>query len=186
MTLTGVLLVTTITFVFLGVAVVTAARCQVRNVSYVYPHQASPNQPIQIDTIVSGSCASTGQDYYHVRVDLVDELSNSTLSYSNAPIGYDANNFTVTAVNPATTPSENVTWLLQMHVYVIRAGGTSGPTLLDYQTTGNATIQVGATVVPEFRNPGYTVIVAATIAVLILLRRRRYERVGDLKRKDAF
>jgi hypothetical protein len=70
-----------------------------------------------------------------------------------------------------------MTWPLQIHVYVIRAGGTNGMYLLDYQTVGNATIQVGATAVPEFHlSPGVTIIFTLGASSLIIYRRRSRER----------
>ncbi len=154
--------------------VVTAARCQISNVSYVYPHQADPNQQITVNTVVSGSCASNGQDFYSVRVDLVDKQSGSFISRNNTSIGYIASNFTVTAENSVTTPPNNVTWPLEIDVYVIRAGGTDGPALLDYRTVGNATIQVGAIAIPEFPAfGGYTAIVVLIATILILSQRSR-------------
>ncbi len=165
------MLVIALLFVLLAVTSAAAARCQISNVSYVYPQQAAPNQQIQVNTSVAGSCASTGAEYYAVRVDLVDKLSDSVISSNDTPIGYNANNFTVTVDNSATTPSYNVTWPLQIYVYVIRAGGTSGANLLDYTTIGNATIQVGTTPIPEFNmGSGFTVIVAFSAATLIISR----------------
>ena len=153
---------------------VSAARCQISNVSYAYPRQANPDEEIQVDTTVAGSCASTGLDYYSVRVDLVDMNSNYIVSSSSTRIGYSATNFTVVAMNSVTTPSSNGTWPLGIHVYVVRAGGTNGAYLLDYQTVSNATIQVGsATPVPEF-NLGLGIIVfAALSAGIIIVRTRR-------------
>lgn len=154
--------------------VVTAARCQISNVSYVYPHQADPNQLITVNTVVSGSCASNGMDYYSVRVDLVDKESGSFISRNNTSIGYSATNFTVTAENSVTTPPNNVTWPLEVDVYVIRAGGTDGAWLLDYRNSTNATIQVGAIPVPEFPvSGGYTAIVVLIATILIISRRSR-------------
>jgi len=159
--------------VLLVSSVGSAARCQISRVSYVYPSQALPSQQIQVDTTVAGSCASNGEDYYAVRVDLVDTLSSSIIS-SDTPIGHNATHFNVTAVNPVTTPSSNMTWPLQIHVYVIRAGGTNGMYLLDYQTVGNATIQVGATAVPEFHlSHGATIILTLGASSLIIIYRRR-------------
>jgi hypothetical protein len=162
---------------FVLVTKVAAARCQVTNVSYLYPHQVDPNQQIQVSTVVAGSCISNGADYYSVRVDLVDKLSNSIISSSNTPIGYKANNFSITAKNLATAPSRNVTWPLGVYVYVVRAGGTSGAYLFDYKTIGNATVQVGAVTVPEFHNSAdLFVIFAFTTATLILSHCRIRER----------
>lgn len=167
----GLLLVPLVT------SMVLAARCQISGVSYSYPNRAFPSQQIQIDTSVAGSCASNGEDYYAVRVDLVDVSSSYIISSSNTPIGHNATEFNVTAVNPVTTPSSNMTWPLQIHVYVIRAGGTNGIYLLDYQTIGNATIQIGSTAVPEFHfTPEITIIIIASATSLILYRRRSRER----------
>jgi hypothetical protein len=175
----GMILVIVILFVLL-INAVAAARCQIRSISYAYPHQAATTQQIQVSTIVVGSCISNGADYYEVRVDLVDKLSGSILSSSSTPIGYKANNFTVTAKNPATTPSKNITWPLRVYVYVVRAGGTSGSYLFDYTSIGNATVQVGAIAVPEFHiNSDFFIIVAFSTATLMLSQRRVHEKRVD-------
>jgi len=172
----SMILVTVILFTLLT-NVVAAARCQVSNVSYTYPHQAATNQQIQVNTIVVGSCISNGVDYYSVRVDLVDKRSGSILSSNNTPIGYRANNFTITVKNSATTPSKNITWPLQVYVYVVRAGGTSGSYLFDYTSIGNATIQVGAMAAPKFHiNPGFFTIVVFSAATLMLSQHRLCEK----------
>jgi len=172
----SMILVTAILFVLLTNAV-AAARCQISNISYAYPHQAATTQQIQVNTIVVGSCISNGADYYSVRVDLVDKRSGSILSSSNTPIGYRANNFTITVKNLATTPSKNITWPLQVYVYVVRAGGTSGSYLFDYSTIGNATVQVGAIAVPEFHiSSEFFIIVAFSAATLMLSRRKLREK----------
>ncbi|MGD0421832.1 MAG: hypothetical protein ABSA92_00080 [Candidatus Bathyarchaeia archaeon] len=163
--------------VVLASSMVSGARCQIGGVSYNYPGQAMPGQQIQVDTTVAGSCASNGEDYYAVRVDLVDLQSSYIISSSSTSIGHNATEFNVTAVNPLTTPAANMTWPLQIHVYVIRAGGTNGIYLLDYQTISNATIQVGATAMPEFRfSPVLTIVPTLGVAILILHRRRSRER----------
>jgi len=152
---------------------VTAARCQVSKISYAYTQYAAPAQQIQVNTTVAGSCTSNGDDYYSVRVDLVDKVSKSILSSSNTPIGYNAKNFTVTAKNGATAPSRNATWPLLVYVYVIRAGGTSGIYLFDYTSIGNATVQVGAVPVPEFYvSSEYPAMFLLAISGLILSYRR--------------
>ncbi len=117
---------------FLSNTSVFAARCQISNVSYGYPQQAATNQRILITSTVAGSCVSNGEDYYSVRVDLVDIPSGSIVSSNSTPIGYNATNFTVTAENMPTTPGNNGTWHVGIDVYVIRAGGTGGSYLLDY------------------------------------------------------
>jgi len=152
---------------------VLAARCSIRNVSYSYPSTASPSQHIDVATNIAGSCASDGEDYYAVRVDLIDQSTNLTLSSSDTPIGYNASAFNVTAHNPATTPANNVSWPVQIHVYVIRAGGTNGMYLLDYQNSTIVTIQVGSIALPEFNpNPAFEAFAALTTAVLFLKRFR--------------
>jgi len=148
---------------------VQASRCSVSDVTYSYPHTASPGQQIDVATGVAGSCASDGEDYYAVRVDLIDGNSNLTISSSDTPIGYNASAFNVTAHNPATAPSSNVTWPINIHVYVIRAGGTNGMYLLDYQNVTGIAIQVGATPVPEFHlNSGLEALTALSAAIVFL------------------
>jgi hypothetical protein len=148
---------------------VFATRCNVRSVNYSYPSAALPNQHIDVATNVAGSCASDGEDYYAVRVDLTDQLSNLIISSSDAPIGYNASAFNVTAHNPATTPANNVSWPVEIHVYVIRAGGTNGMYLLDYQNSTVVTIQVGSIAVPEFRlNPGFEAFTVLSAAILFM------------------
>lgn len=157
----------------LALSTVSAARCQISNVTYAYPQVAQPNQQISIGTSIAGSCASDGESYYAVRVDLVDLSSGVIVSSSDTPIGYNAQSFNVTTSNPATTPSTNGTWPLQVHVYVIRAGGTNGMYLLDYETVGNATIQVGSMPVPEFHlSWGLTVLTTLMATSLVLQKRR--------------
>ena len=150
---------------------VSATRCSVSNVSYSYPRAASPNQQIDFATGVAGSCVSNGEDYYAVRVDLIDQTSNLTLSSSDTPIGYNASAFNVTAHNPVTTPSYNLTWPIDIHVYVIRAGGTNGAYLLDYQNSTSVAVQVGTTAVPEFHSTsGIEAFTALTVAIMALRR----------------
>ena len=160
---------------FLSNTSVLAARCQISNVSYGYPHQAATSQQILITTMVAGSCASTGEDYYSVRVDLVDIPSGSIVSSNSTPIGYYATNFTVTAENMVTTPANNGTWFLGIDVYVIRAGGTGGAYLLDYKTVGNASIQVGPpAVVPEFPSGSvFGIVVGLCSTALVMSRHKR-------------
>jgi hypothetical protein len=163
----GLILVLALLFLFMNVSGAAAARCQISNVSYDYPHQANSTQQIVFRTTVSGSCVSTGMDYYELRVDVVDMASNS-LARNSTPIGYLANNFVVTAEDFVVTPSVNGAWPLQLDVYVIRAGGTSGSFLLDYQTVANVTILVGTTPVPEF-NLGLDLTVIASLVIASVL-----------------
>jgi len=150
-------------------------RCQIANVAYSIPQQANSGQRIETATTVSGSCVSDGEDYYSVRVDLVDVPSSSIVSSNSTPIGYNAMNFTVTVENMVTTPSNNGAWHIDVDVYVIRAGGTSGFYLLDYRTSSNATIMIGAvTPIPEFLgSPILTVTIGLLMLVIILQRRRK-------------
>jgi hypothetical protein len=153
---------------------VDAARCQVRPPSYSLPSQAQPNQQVQSATTVDGSCGSNGEDYYSVRVDLIDVNSGLILSDNSTPIGYNATYFNVTVENRVTTPSTNGTWYLDIDVYVIRAGGTGGSYLLDYRNSTNATIQIGGTTpVPEFPVAfGLTVATSLSCAAVIMRKRR--------------
>jgi hypothetical protein len=154
---------------------VAAARCQVSNVSSSVPPQAAPAQRIKSTTTVSGSCVSDGEDYYSVRVDLIDAPSGLFVSSNSTAIGYNATSFTVIVENTAMTPSNNGTWHLIINVYVIRAGGTAGSFLLDYKTTSNATIQVGAPApVPELPfAQGFSIAVGSFLAVLASRRRNK-------------
>jgi hypothetical protein len=165
-------------FLLMTVSGVAAARCQVTNVSYDYPHIADTNQQIKVSTTVSGSCATSGEDYYTLRLDLVEMTSNSTTKTitNSTPIGYTPNDFTVTVEDTATTPSVNGTWPIQVHVYVIRAGGTSGAFLLDYQNVTNVTIQVGTTPVPEFNIGLSLTLVASLIAAMPIISRSNRRR----------
>ncbi len=172
----GITLATASLVVLLTLSTTSAARCQISNVSYTYPQTAVPSQQIEVDTRVVGSCVSTGYEYYSLRVDLVDANSSSIISSSSTPIGYSANNFTVTAQNHATAPPFNATWPIQIHVYVIRAGGTSGEYLLDYSTVGNATIQVGATSVPEFYLGTSFVVIASLAAAALIISGSNHRR----------
>jgi hypothetical protein len=155
--------------------VATAARCQVGSLAYSIPKEAAPSQQIKTATTLSGSCASTGEDYYSIRVDLIDVPSSLIISSNSTPIGYNADNFTVTVENMVTTPSNNGTWHLNIEVYVIRAGGTSGFYLLDFSTSSNATIQIGGfTPVPEYPIlQGFTAAIAVWIAAFCVRRRRK-------------
>ena len=152
-----------------------AARCQVSKVAYSIPQEAAPAQSIQTRTTVTGSCYSDGEDYYSVRVDVIDVPSSAIWSSNSTPIGYNATNFTVTVENTVTTPSNNGSWHINLNVYVIRAGGTSGSYLLDYRTVGNATILVGSvTPIPEFPGaPMLFMLSTLFILTLFVLRHRR-------------
>jgi len=151
-----------------------AARCQIRNVSYMIPPQAAPSQRIETASTVSGSCVSDGEDYYSIRVDLIDVPSSLIVSSNSTPIGYNATNFTITVENMVTTPANNGTWHIVLNVYVIRAGGTSGSYLLDYRTTSNATIQIGGAMpVPEYAGSPIFTLATALIILSVTLQRRR-------------
>lgn len=119
----------------------SASLCQLSNLTLTYPHQALSNQQIQVSTTVEGSCVSDGEDYFSVRADLVDELTNSTPSTNSVPVGYNATHFSVTVENVAVTPQENVTWPLEVDVYVFESGGVTGKYLLAVE---NLTVQVGS------------------------------------------
>lgn len=146
-----------------------ASLCQLGNVTSNYPHQALPNQQIQVSTTIAGSCASDGEDYFSARVDLVDKLSNSTISSNSTPIGYNATDFSVTVENVVVTPSMNVTWPLEIDVYVTESGGVVGKYLF---TVSNATIQVGAMPVPELHAEPGLVISIMVLAATLMVRRK--------------
>lgn len=156
-------------------------RCQISDVSYAYPHQALPSEQIEADTLVSGTCVTTGLDYYLVRVDLVDGTSGSFESSNSTPIGYSAINFTVKVENFALTPSANESWLLQACVYVDRAGGTGGFYMHDYTTVGNLWIQVGQIPVEEFHVDLGPIAIIALAATTLIISRERRTRASRLK-----
>ena len=167
------LLLVAVTF-FLSNTSVFAARCQISNVSYGYPQQAATNQRVLITSTVAGSCVSNGEDYYSVRVDIIDAPSGSIVSSNSTPIGYNATNFNVTAENMPTTPGNNGTWHVAIDVYVIRAGGTGGSYLLDYKTVGNATIQLGPpSAIPEFPSGMVVGIVTSLCSTALIFNRHR-------------
>jgi len=154
-----------------------AARCQIGNVSYSIPQQAAPSQRIETATTVKGSCETNGEDYYSIRVDVIDAPSGLIVSSNSTPIGYNATNFTITVDNLPTTPSNNGTWHILVDVYVIRAGGTSGSYLLDYRTSTNATMQIGEiTPIPEFSEPQILSVIVSMSAIVVSLQRRRKRR----------
>jgi len=130
---------------------VAANFCKISNVSYDYPHQAEPAQHIEVHTTIDGSCYTGQERYYTARVDLVDPVAGNTFTWSGAPIGADAENFSVTVTSSTVTPSiTNASWTFEIRVYVIQNGGGGGPYLLDYSTSTSATIQiVSTTAVPE-------------------------------------
>lgn len=145
--------------------------CQTVKVSSTYPNQASPSEQMQVITTVAGSCTSDGEDYFSVRVDLLDGTSNTLLSANSAKIGYEANNFSVTVQNGATAPSTNQTWPLEIQTYLIQAGGASGQSLLNSTVV---TIQVGGdTPLPEFQITAPLVFLAVFGAVSVIMFRRR-------------
>jgi len=149
---------------------VAGSLCQSIKVSSTYPHQAPPRGQMQVITTAAGSCTSDGEDYFSVRVDLLDGTSNTLLSANSAKIGYDANNFSVTVQNAATAPSTNQTWPLEVDTYLIQAGGTSEQSLLNSTTI---MIQVGGdTPLPEFRANTSLVFVAVFGLTSIIIFRR--------------
>jgi hypothetical protein len=153
---------------------VWGARCQITHVSYSIPQQAAPSQQITSATNVAGSCVSDGEDYYSVRVDLVDASTASIVNSNSTPIGYNATYFNATVENIATTPPNNGTWNVITMVYVVRAGGTGGSYLLDYTSSSNATIQIGgSTPVPEFPFAQALITAFGLCSLAILIRKRR-------------
>ena len=163
--LAGILLILVTT------SAVSSSLCTLDSVTSTYPHEAQPNQQIQVNTTIVGSCASDGEDYFSARADLVDKQANSTISSNSIPIGYNANNFSVTIQNVAVTPSSNGTWPLEVDVYVTESGGVNGKYLL---TVNNATIQVGTSPMPEFHID--LVIPAILFAAILLMRTRSSKR----------
>ena len=166
-------LVAGIFMILITTSAVSSSLCTLAGVTSTYPHEALPNQQIQVSTTIVGSCASDGEDYFSARADLVDKLANSTLSSNSIPIGYNAKNFSVTIQNVAVTPSVNGTWPLEVSVYVTESGGVNGKYLL---TINNATIQVGTLPTPEFHVDPNVVVVAILLAAILMIRNRPSKR----------
>lgn len=171
-------LIVGLVLVMISGSIVTASPCQTIIVSSTYPHQASPNQQIQVTTTIAGSCMSNGEDYFAVRVDLVDNASKSPLSSNSAPIGYNAKNFSVIVHNAATAPPSNHTWPIEVETYLTQAGALNGQYLLNATTIS---IQVGDTAVPEFQiqHPLTLLMLTLTATTMTLYRRKlRKNRTG--------
>jgi len=181
-----VTLVAGIAFLIISMPSANATLCQKVAVSINYPRQADENQVVRVSSTVAGSCVSDGADYFAVRADLVDNFTGAILGSNSTPIGYDANNFSVTVWNAAVTPKSNESWPVAVNTYLIQAGAASGKYLLNETTI---TIQVGDMPLPEFPiNPPYVFAVALMMAALLtygtasrkdraILRRPRNEKV---------
>ena len=164
-----------IMIVVLGTSSVSGALCQIHGVSYTFPRQVLPNQQIQVGSTVAGSCVTGSTRFYLLRADLSDKRSGLIISSNSTPIGYDARNFTVTVTNGATAPQgSNATWPLEVHVYVILAGGGGGSYLLDFSSVGEIQIQVGSNAIPEFpRQPVTALLLMGSLGLTIILTRSR-------------
>jgi len=181
-----VILIAVIAFLISSTPSANATLCQKIAVSFSYPPQAGENQAVRVSSTVAGSCVSDGEDYFAVRVDLVDNFTGTILASNSTPIGYDATNFSVTVWNAAVTPKSNESWPVAINTYLIQAGAASGKYLLNETTI---TIQVGDTPLPEFPiNPPYAFAVALMMTAFLtygsasrkergFLRRRRNEKV---------
>ena len=175
-------LVAGIFMILITTSAVSSSLCTLVSVTSTYPHEALPNQQIQVSTTIVGSCASDGEDYFSARADLVDKLANSTISSNSIPIGYNAKNFSVTIQNVALTPSLNMTWPLEVDVYVTESGGVNGKYLL---TVNSATVQVGTLPTPEFHVDPDAVIAAILLTAILVIRTRpsKRHRLNMLDRK---
>jgi len=140
-----------------------ASLCQTIRVLTGYPHSVSPNRNVSVTTTVAGSCTSDGEDYFAVRVDLADNVSDTILSSNSTPIGYNANNFSVAVQNTATSPKNNQTWTINVSTYLVEAGGTSGKYLLN---STDIAIQVGGSPLPEFQPAPLLILVLAAIGLV--------------------
>ncbi len=145
---------------------VAAQSCQKVTVSSNYPEQAAPKEQVQVTTTIAGSCASGPEDYFSVRVDVTDRVSKALLSSNSGPIGYSTTNFSVNVQNSVTTPTGNLTWLIQIDSYLIIDAQESHLN----STTGS--IQVGSTPIPEFPAAQPIVLLLALAATLSLNRRK--------------
>ena len=158
----------------------TASLCQTIDVSTAYPHQALTKQVVSVTTTVAGSCTSDGEDYFAVRVDLVGNATNTVLSSNSTPIGYNADNFSVSVENTVLSPQENQTWLIDANTYLTQAGAISGKYLLN---TTAIMIQIGANPLPEFQfNSSFEAALAIIGTILAMTaakssrKRERYSR----------
>jgi hypothetical protein len=115
---------------------VYADACNVAQLNMNYPATSSPGQSIAVDTTVQVFCAQW-RTYYSGRVDLVDPQTKTVLSTSTFDIGWRPN-VTATVSNPATAPSTNGPWNLELIVYIFEDGG-----MVTSPTDRNITIQVG-------------------------------------------
>ena len=158
-------------FLFLCSASTNASLCQTVSASTRYPSSALPTQVVSVTTTVTGSCTSDGEDYFAVRVDLVDAVSNRVLSSNSTPIGYNANNFSVNVRNAAASPKNNQSWTINVNTYLIQAGAASGKYLLNSTAI---TIQIGEPI-PEFESAPSFILVLA-VAGLMLAKRTHPEK----------
>jgi len=162
----GFLLVIIMCLAFLSPPSVAASLCQTVGASTNYPQSALPNRDVPVLTTVAGSCTSDGEDYFAVRVDLVDRASNLVLSSNSTPIGYNANNFTVSVRNNALSPTGNESWAINVNTYMVEAGGTSGKYLLNSTTI---TIQIGEAPLPEFQAEPILILALVVLGLVVTL-----------------
>lgn len=159
-------LILAVLFAMISSSNVVAQSCKKVTVSSNYPKQAAPQEQVQVTTTIAGSCASGPEDYFSVRVDVTDSVSKALLSSNSNPVGYAVTNFSVNVQNSVTTPTGNLTWLIEIDSYLIIDAQTSHVN----STTGM--IQVGSTPVPEFPAPQPLILLLASAATLTLSRRK--------------
>lgn len=140
----------------------SASLCQRVETSTRYPQMALPGKVISVTTAVVGSCTSDGEDYFAVRVDLVDKKSSAILSSNSTPIGYDANNFSVKVHNSAASPRTSQTWAVDVNTYLIEAGAASGGYLLN---STSIAIRIGNDPLGELQPARLSILVLAVIAL---------------------
>ena len=151
---------------------VAGQSCHQVTVSSNYAKQAAPNEQVQVTTTIAGSCTSGPEDYFSARVDVTDSVSKALLSSNSVPIGYSVTNFSVSVQNSVTTPSSNLTWLIDIDSYLIIDAQESHLN----STTGS--IVVGNTPVPEFQADYSLVLLLALTTTLVLYRRQPHNRPG--------
>ena len=167
------ILVATIILLIAVVPPANASLCQKIGVSFAYPRQAAEGQPVPVSATVAGSCVSDGEDYFAVRVDLIDNSTGATLSSNSSPIGYNANNFSIVVNNTVVAPKTNQSWPVTIDAYLIQAGALSGRYLLNATTI---TIQVGDTPLPEIPfNPTLALVMVLMAASCLLMWKKRPE-----------
>ena len=174
----GGLLITAITILAVLGPSAAASLCHGVTILLNYPHEVSENQRVQVSAMIAGSCVSDGEDYFGVRIDLVDNFTHAVLSSNSTPIGYNANNFSVIVTNGVIAPNLNETWSVGVNTYLIQAGAISGAYILNATSIA---IHVGDSPMPELPISTSLVLAAMLLFATVTVSRR-----GDPKGARKF